>query len=316
MISLIVAHSKNNVIGKDGQLPWHISDDLKRFKELTTGHPIIMGRKTFESIGRALPNRRNIVVSRQNDFHAENITVVGDIRNAINLVEDEDEAFIIGGGEIYKQSLKFADKVYVTYVDEETDGDAYFPELNLDNWQLEKLVPNRTNDGLKYYFADFVRRDSRPQLYLIDQWRSLEQVLQMEDLEKRGVCVFCERHFKSEHREPIEVETSHWVVTKNDYPYANTSLHLLVIPKEHVGTFADLSQKAQNDFGKIIAHIEDHYRLTSYSQFMRVGDFRYTGGSIFHLHGHILVPDHSNPSYEGIRVKLGSKPKEDQSPRS
>jgi len=312
MISIIVAHSKNQVIGKDGQLPWKISDDLKRFKELTTGHSIIMGRKTFESIGRPLPNRTNIVITRQADYNQPGVISATSIEEAIHKAGDDSEVFIIGGGEIYTQAIEYADKAYVTYINQDIDGDTFFPELNLDYWQLDNLVPHSTDDGLHYYFADFSRRENKPKLYYIDEWRTLEQVAQMEDLEKRGVCVFCEKHFKAEHREPIEIETEHWLVTKNDYPYPNTKLHLLIVPKEHVSVFADLSKEAQNEYGVVLCQIEQHFNQTSYSQFMRAGDFRYTGASIFHLHAHVIAADHENKKFEKIRVKLGTKPKSSQ----
>ena len=310
MVSLIVAHSKNGVIGKNGSLPWHISDDLNNFKKLTSGHTVIMGRKTFESIGRPLPNRRNVVISRQRNLSTDDAKIVPSLEEAIKMAGGDQEIFIIGGGEIYKLALPFADRVYATQVETEINGDTYFPALNLDNWQLSSF--DRRHDDkadLDYSFTIYDRRKSPPKLYFIDSGRSLEQITQMEDLESREVCVFCEKHFKTEHREPIEIETSHWLVTKNDYPYEHTKLHLLIVPKEHVNLLSKLSKEALAEYAELLPKIEQHYKLTSYSQFMRVGDFRYNGASIYHLHSHIVVADHKHPEFDKLKVKLGSKPK-------
>src|SRR5690606_35726496 len=213
MISLIVAHSQNYVIGNKGSIPWHLSDDLKRFKDITTGHAIIMGRKTYESIGRPLPNRTNIVVTRNTEFKAEGVQVASSLDEAVKLAGNDPEIFIIGGGEIYKQALKKADRVYATIIDTEIEGDTHFPRLNLDQWRLDELEKHHDEkSGLDYYYANYVRRKKPPKLYYIDAGRTLEQISQMEDLEERAVCVFCEEHFKKEHREPIDIETKHWLV--------------------------------------------------------------------------------------------------------
>lgn len=138
-ISIIVAMSRNRVIGRNGQLPWHLSNDLKRFKRLTMGHPIIMGRKTFDSIGRALPGRHSIVVSRQDSLPnaGENVDLVHTLEEALEHARslDPEEIFIIGGGEIYRQALHGADRIYLTLVDSESEGDVFFPAIDDDAWR-------------------------------------------------------------------------------------------------------------------------------------------------------------------------------------
>lgn len=135
-ISIIVAVAKNNVIGANNKLLWHISDDLKRFKKITTGHHILMGQKTFESIGRVLPDRTNIILSLDDKYQIPGAFVFNNIDEAIEFAQNrgEDELFVIGGGTIYKQLLDKADKIYLTKVLNEYDGDVKFPVLNLDNW--------------------------------------------------------------------------------------------------------------------------------------------------------------------------------------
>ncbi len=158
-ISIIVATSKNNVIGKEGGIPWHLSSDLKRFKALTTGHPIVMGRRTFESIGRPLPGRRNIVIS--NSVNAiEGCDVIKSVDDLLNDKSLDGMIFIIGGGEIYKQFLPYAKKVYLTEVETEiADGDTFFPDLNPMEWievGRESHEADEKND-FNYSFVDYER---------------------------------------------------------------------------------------------------------------------------------------------------------------
>ena len=130
MIKIIVAMSKNRVIGNNNELIWKLSSDLKRFKELTTNNPVVMGRKTYESIGRPLPNRRNIIITRNLEYEADGCEIVSSLEEALLLTNND--CFIIGGGEIYKQSLEIADKIYLTLVHKEFEGDTTFPELGSD----------------------------------------------------------------------------------------------------------------------------------------------------------------------------------------
>jgi len=150
-INIIVAVGKNNrAIGSNNALLWRIPDDLKRFKTITTGHPIIMGRKTFESIGKILPNRTNIIVSRNTDFKVEGAQVFHSLDEAVKKALGIDsEIFIIGGAEIYKQAINMANRLYLTVIDEEKDGDAFFPEYG----DFTKVISeeNKTTDtGIRY----------------------------------------------------------------------------------------------------------------------------------------------------------------------
>jgi dihydrofolate reductase len=142
---------KNGVIGNNGNLPWFIPEDLAWFKFTTLGHPIIMGKTTWQSIGKPLPGRQNIVLSRNPDFFAEGATVVPDIPSALELCNDT-EVFIIGGASIYEQFLPFADKLYITRIDSEFSGDTRFPEFNRANWQLVDSEELITQSGYKLIF--------------------------------------------------------------------------------------------------------------------------------------------------------------------
>ena len=137
MLSIVVAKAKNNIIGKDNKLVWHLPADLKHFKELTTGHKIIMGRKTFESLGRVLPNRKHIIFSQNPDFKVkdENVEVVHSLLQIQELIEGEEEAFVIGGAMIYNFLMPYVKKMYVTQIDQEFDGDAFFPVISENTWK-------------------------------------------------------------------------------------------------------------------------------------------------------------------------------------
>ena len=136
MITLIAAAAENNALGKDNDLLWHLPEDFKRFKQITSGHYIIMGRKTFESFPKPLPNRTHIIITRQEDYLAEGCLVVHSLEEALEIAPQNEEVFIIGGAQIYKQALPFADKIDLTRVHIELDADAFFPEFITSEWNL------------------------------------------------------------------------------------------------------------------------------------------------------------------------------------
>tara|TARA_Y100000590_G_scaffold275921_1_gene309786 strand:+ start:471 stop:959 length:489 start_codon:yes stop_codon:yes gene_type:complete len=135
-ISIIVAKSNNNVIGSEGHLPWYIPEDLKQFKSITMGKPMIMGRSTFESIGKALPGRKNIVMTRDKEYQADGISVANTLEESLILCEQAKEIMIIGGGEIYKLFFGMVNRLYLTNVEKHVDGDVFFPEIDLSKWKV------------------------------------------------------------------------------------------------------------------------------------------------------------------------------------
>lgn len=154
MINIVVAKASNNVIGAKNNLIWHLPNDLKHFKSLTSGHPIIMGRKTFESLGRPLPNRTNIVVTRDQDWNAEGIVKVNSLVKAIEEAQKiNNEIDIIGGGNIYKQAMEFTDILYVTEVHHEFDGDTYFPEIDSYEWEEVEREDFKKDDKHAYAYS-------------------------------------------------------------------------------------------------------------------------------------------------------------------
>ena len=154
MITIVVAMGLKNEIGADNQLLWHLPKDLKHFKEITSGHPIIMGRKTYESIGKPLPNRTNIVVSRKKDWFEEGILIVGSLKEAIKFAKKLDEnIFILGGGNIYEQTIDLADRLEVTQVKAELKADVFFPKINPKIWQKTSETCHEKDEKNSYDFC-------------------------------------------------------------------------------------------------------------------------------------------------------------------
>lgn len=153
MISLIAAMGRNRELGFGNKLPWHLPDDLKRFKKLTRGHTVIMGRKTYESIGKPLPERKNIVVTRDPSYRAAGCVVVNSMADALREAGADSENFVIGGAEIYALALPFADKIYLTAVDAERPADAYFPEFEEKQWRITKTEPHQADEKHIYPFV-------------------------------------------------------------------------------------------------------------------------------------------------------------------
>ena len=159
-LSLIAAVSRNNVIGKDNKMPWHLPADLQFFKTTTLGKPIIMGRKTWESLGRILPGRRHIVVTRNKDYTAEGVEIVHSTDTALKQASNVDEAVIIGGAHLYEEMLPLTDRLYLTEIDAEFEGDTFFPEWNKEEWEVvsSETHPADEKNSFPYRFVVYDRR--------------------------------------------------------------------------------------------------------------------------------------------------------------
>ncbi len=171
ILSIIAAIGKNNSLGKDNHLLWQMPADMKHFKEITTGHTVIMGRKTFESIGRPLPNRTNIVITRETNYSPDGVDVVHSIEEALKIAsleqgrkfeenQDEVEVFVIGGGQIYTEAIEKANKLYITEIESSPEADTFFPEIKMDVWKelsREPHMPDEKNP-LPYSFVTYSRK--------------------------------------------------------------------------------------------------------------------------------------------------------------
>jgi len=159
-VSLIVAMARNGVIGVNNSLPWHLPADLKHFKSLTMGHHIVMGRKTYESIGKPLPGRTSVVVTRNPEYSLPNVIVVNSLEAALTACDKDSEIFVIGGAELYRQAINLADRIYLTEIDADISGDAHFTEFSRDAWQEVERITNNPDDKnhYTYHFVTFDRR--------------------------------------------------------------------------------------------------------------------------------------------------------------
>ena len=162
MLSIIVAKAKNNIIGKDNKLIWHLPEDLKRFKELTTGHTIIMGRKTFESLGKVLPNRKHIVFTQNPNFEIkdENVQVVHSMLEIQEYIENEEENFVIGGSMIYNLLMPYVTRMYITEINEEFEGDSFFPKIDTEIWKETDRQKGKRDEknNLDYDFVIYEKK--------------------------------------------------------------------------------------------------------------------------------------------------------------
>ena len=160
IISIVVAIAENNAIGKENKLLWHLPADLKHFREVTTGHTIIMGRKTYDSVGKPLPNRRNIVITRKSGLEIPGVEVVHTLEEALALCDEHEEVFIGGGAEIYKMAMSLTDKIYLTVVKGIFDADTFFPEIDPNNWEETESIsfePDEKN-SFGYTFSTLIRK--------------------------------------------------------------------------------------------------------------------------------------------------------------
>lgn len=156
-LSLIAAVARNGVIGRDNTLPWHLPEDLKRFRALTTGHHIIMGRKTYESINRLLPGRTTVIVTRNPDYRVPGALVATSLRQALALCGNDEEAFLIGGAELFKEGLRQSDRVYLTEIDADFEGDVYMPPLDPADWRETLREKHVSGQGWEYSYINYER---------------------------------------------------------------------------------------------------------------------------------------------------------------
>lgn len=157
-LSIIVAIANHHVIGLNNTLPWHLPEDLKRFKALTMGHHIIMGRKTYDSLGRLLPGRTTVIVTRNQDYRVEGALIAHSLNEAIALCKHDDEVFLIGGAELYQQGLELASKLYITEIALDVAGDAFFPAYPRDQWQEISRETHISQQGLTYSYITCIRQ--------------------------------------------------------------------------------------------------------------------------------------------------------------
>jgi dihydrofolate reductase len=337
MISIIVARDKTRVIGKSNDLPWNIPADMKHFREVTTGNVVVMGRATYESIGKALPNRKNVVITGKQDYKdEENLFFKNNYDEAIIFAshiaaEDNCDVYVIGGSSVYAEAINDprVEELLITVINHEFDGDRYFPFTSPKDWELaefKKYLPD-PDDSKNHYELAFMRYSRRKSgemakdIFYYPSSRSAEQTKKMQDIESLGICPFCPEWFDWFHDSAFQKSDGsfnfeHWIVSPNDNPYKGTVRDILLISKIHTIKFSDLPVEAQSEFGLVISEIAKRFTLFNYAVGMRVGPASMVGGSVNHLHAHLKVGDVYDESHKPIKFKMSNKPQANKPPES
>lgn len=318
-ISIIVAAAENGVIGIGGELPWDLKADLKRFAGLTKNHAVIVGRKTHELIlkrlGHPLNGRTTIVITGQNNYKVLNgpVIVVHSWEKALSLAElSDNEVFVIGGAEIYKLALPYANTLYLTRIQTRFEGDTFFPKINMNEWEevsTESHAADEKNSH-DFTFVTLKRKPVSKQFVNIANARLDEQRQVMEEILKRGLCPFCPEHLQKFHKNPVLRGTAHWFLTENQWPYENTKVHLLAIYKHHAESLSELDSRAGEELLALAQWTEQTYKLSggALTLGMRFGDPGASGATVRHLHAQFVsaaVTDRNDPAYRPVRFRAG-----------
>lgn len=312
-LSLIVAVSSNNVIGRNNAIPWLLKDDLKHFSKLTKKHTVVMGRNTFLSIlkknGKPLADRKNIVLSSvpipEYVLH-KNALVCDSWEKVFEAVKRDNEVFIIGGASVYKESIKYADKLYLTRVNANIDGDAYFNDFDEREWVLvskQSQLADKRNE-YSYDFLEYSKKQNKKAVYMANA-RNNEQFKVMNKIAEAGVCPFCPGNFKKYHKEKILKKGKYWMLTYNQWPYENTKLHLLAVYKNHAEHFRQLKPEAGKELFEVFSWACKKFKVDFGGLAMRFGDPRYTGGTVAHIHVQFIQPDHDKAGFQPASFKIG-----------
>ena len=314
-VSIIAAISKNNVIGCNNSIPWHLKEDLNIFSRITKHHTVVVGRKTQESIvkklGQPLPDRKTIVLTRQTDYIAPGCKTAHSLKEALERVTKDTQVFIIGGSEIYKLALPYATRMYLTKVSVECYGDAFFPHYETKEWQ-EIFCRFSNKESLHCAFLVLARKNkpkpTKNSFVNLENARYNEQRKVMKSIEEEGFCPFCPEHIHKSQLMPIIKEGQYWHLRENRWPYKNTRVHFLLIHKKHVEKLSEISPEAAKEFFEMTKWAEKEFQIEGGSIGFRFGDFKFNGGTVYHLHAHIIVADiidRNNSKYQPVRFRAG-----------
>lgn len=320
-LSIIVAISENGVIGVGGELPWNLKTDLKRFAKRTKGHVVIVGRKTYDSIlkrlGHSLTDRITLVLTRQKDLAVNGNDVIPIVSweetlSSAKFLALIDEVFVIGGAEIYKLALPYANTIYLTCVETIIAGDTFFPKINLDEWKevSREFHPADKKNSHPFSFITMKRKEKSWQFVNLEYARHEDQRAVMERIHQQGFCPFCPKHRTSgEVLKPLH-RGKHWILVPNRWPYKSTSLHAILITERHIRFFDELRHEEVAELVELLSWARKTYNLTAYSLGVRAGDLHLTGGTVDHLHIHLIVanPETDKLGYERVRFPMGPKP--------
>ena len=321
-ISIIAAVAENGVIGWNSEIPWNIPSDLRHFRRLTKGHTVIVGRKTYQSIlkrlGHPLTSRQTIVITRQRNFSApKECQVATSWKEALEKARGKGEVFVIGGAEIYRLAIPYAQLMYITKIHTICSGDAFFPVYNITEWQEIYSQPHTHDEGNEYDYTFTILKRKRFVTVLEEKSESFvnlknarvgEQYKVMKVAQRGGFCPFCFEHASKSHLEPIIKQGKYWHIRKNRWPYKNTRVHLILIYNTHVEKLSEISPDAAKEFFDLAKWIEEGYQISGGAIGLRFGDIYLNGGTVLHLHAHVItanITDRNDPDYIPVRFRSG-----------
>lgn len=294
MITIIAAVSSDGFIGQHGKIPWRLKSDMEHFKSITAGHTVVMGRKTWESLPpkfKPLRDRRNIILTHQPDFSAGGAEIVPSLEQALEITDGDEEVFIMGGSEVYRQAMPVAERLLITHVHTIVgeQGDALFPGIDPNAWNLATTKKRARTDGDEH---DFHIAMYSPNLRYIEMAnvRPGKMMQEYRRIRKDGHCPFCPSHLSVWHKKPVLHKGEYWTLTTSDYPYPDTASHLLLILNEHEESFGTLPIAAQHEFCSIVTAVETEGKFPGGAICGRSGDPLRSGASVKHLHFHLIVP--------------------------
>jgi dihydrofolate reductase len=310
MLKIIAAVSDNGIIGRNGEIPWRLPDDLKWFKRVTGSSPVVMGRKTYESLPsrfKPLPGRENIILSRH---QYTDLPVTPSSFVDVIVRSAQEDIFVIGGAEPYEMALPEADEMYLTRVHTTVEGDVFFPEWNPSEWQLVWAQDNKADAHNEFDFTQELYRRKYPARHTEHPYiemrsvRTDEQRQTMEKILEAGHCPFCPENLHLWHKPRILREGEHWLVTYNQWPYPNSEVHLLILLKTHAVDLSELPQGAGEEYFELIKWVEQEFGIAGGATWMRFGEPIITGASVRHLHAQIMAP-HPKAT-EPTKIYIGS----------
>jgi dihydrofolate reductase len=302
-ISLIASIGKNGELGFKNQLLWHLPDDLKNFKRVTSNHTVVMGQKTFESIGRPLPNRKNVILTRNKDYKIDGCTVIHSADDVIKLAKKEKETFIIGGGKIYKLFFPKAERLYLTEVNASLKADTFFPKFNKNDWILKSSLPHPKDSNHKYSFSLNLYEKAKN---MVDKRYAKGKMYKkvINEISSKKVCPFCPETFKW-HTKPILKHQNSWFITENFNPYKSAEFHFLIIGEEHKEDLSELSSVDWKSITSLCTWAIKKYKIKGGGIIIRFGDTLYTGATVKHLHLHLISPKVKNGKASPVYFPIG-----------
>ncbi|MBP9738951.1 dihydrofolate reductase [Candidatus Saccharibacteria bacterium] len=303
---IIVAYDADRCIGVGNQLPWagRLRADMKHFKQQTMGNIVLMGRTTYDSIGRPLPGRENRILTRQEDLVIPGCKVFTDPEEALlDSFDDPRELYVIGGEQVYRQYLPMSRFIVSSEIDHSFNGDAFFPAIDEDEWDLvaSELVIADSNEDFNFT----INTRKRKYIYIdTSKARSAEQHEQYRRIELEGDCPFCQEAIDVSDPSEMKIVSREpsWTVISNMVPYENTDTHLVAISDRHMRSPAELTQTEWLDLHEVIKKYTGTMAFGGIA--LRFGDFTQTGASVAHLHVHIIKPEDDLKADQKVRFKI------------